>query len=319
MGTVSRQCPTMLKVPLNIDLSLSAMTRRRSPSLHGLSPLQLEETRLLSLNVLNPSSPNQAIQLSSFSESTTFPNSFSRPGNGNTAKFSPRLDDALIASLGLGHNNSDLHSDNTGGSASGSMILYRLTDDPRTNHQKRTAATGSSSLLPPQSKHRPRSEDSTFSFTATLDSTSPLSSTPSTLRGLVPYLYDPSLDLSQPIDDEDRLHDPTIKDNFRGEKQSFSWRGLTNMTVLLVLISALLCLFIFYPVWTFVRDRARNLNIGQNININGTGQAPLLPWLVVFADDLYSQVKRLYCTSFRWSLFFPSTHLSESDSKCPNL
>ena len=260
----------MLKVPLNIDLSLSAMTRKRSPSLHALPHLQLEEARLLSTN---SSSPNQVAQLSSLSESTTSPphfsNSFSR--SGITAKCSPRLDDALIASLGLGYHNSDLHSSNSGGNASGSMILYRFTDDPRTSYQKRTAATGSSSLLPPRFKHRSSSGDSTFSFTATLDSTSPLS-TPSALRGLVPYLYDPSLDLSQPIDDEDRLHDPTIKDNFRGEKQSFPWRGLTNMAVLLVLISALLCLFVFYPVWTFVRDRARNLNIGENININGTGQ-----------------------------------------------
>ena len=43
------------------------------------------------------------------------------------------------------------------------------------------------------------------------------------------------------------------------------------MGVLLVLISALVSLFILYPVLTFVKDRARNLNIGENININGTG------------------------------------------------
>ena len=256
-------------MPLNIDLFLCAMTStRRSPSLHALPPLQLEETRLLSPN---PSSPNQVAQLS-LSKSTTSPNfsnSFSR--SGSTAKYSPRLDDALIASLGLGYHNSDLHSSNIGGRASGSMILYRLTDDPRTSYQKRTATTRSSPLhLPPRFKYRSSSGYSTFSFTGTLDSTHPLS-TPSALRGLVPYFYDPSLDSSQPIDDEDRLHDPTIKDNFRGEKQSFPWRGLTNMAVLLVLISALLCLFILYPVWTFVRDRARNLNIGDNVNINGTG------------------------------------------------
>ena len=247
----------------NIDLSLSAMTRRRSPSLHALPPLQLEETRLLSPN---PSSPNvQVTQLSTLSGSTSPPNSSNPFSRSN--KYSPRLDDALIAGLGLGYHNSDLPLSNGGTSASGSMILYRLADLPRTSYQKRAAATPSSSFLP-QFKHR--SGDSTLSFPATLDSTSPLS-TPSALRGLVPYLYDPSLDSSQPIDDEDRLHDPTIKGDFREEKQSFPWRGLTNMAVLLALISALLCLFIFYPVWTFVRDRARNLNIGENININGTG------------------------------------------------
>ena len=226
------------------------MTSSRSPS---SPPLQLEETRLLS------------------SESTPPSNPFSR--SGSSAR-SLRLDDALIASLGLGHNNTDLHSStaNSGASATGSMILYRFTDDPRTSYQKRTHTRSSSLLLPPQFKHQSFSGDSTHSFAGTLDSTSPLS-TPSALRGLVPYLYDPSLDSSQPIDDEDRLHDPRIKDNIGGKKQSFPWRGLTNVTVLLILISALLCLFILYPVWTFIRDRARNINIGENININGTGKA----------------------------------------------
>ena len=228
----------------------------------ALPPLQLEETRLLSRN----SSFRNLAQLSSLTGSTTSPNfsnSFSR--SGSAAKYLPRLDDALIASLGLGYHNTDLHSSNSGSSGSGSMILYRLADDPQTRYQKRITATGSSSLLHPQFNHRPSSEESTFSFTP-----SPLS-TPSALRGLVAYLYDPSLDLSQPIDDEDRLHDPSIKDNFLGEKQLLSWRGLTNMGVLLVLISALVSLFILYPVLTFVKDRARNLNIGENININGTG------------------------------------------------
>jgi hypothetical protein len=255
----------MLKVRLNIELSLSTMTSRRSLSLQAFPPFRLEESRLLSTN---PSSPNQVPQISSLVSTTSpnFSNSFSR--SGSAAKYSQRLDDTLISRLGLGYNNTDLHSSNTGGTASGSMILYRLTDDPRTRYQKHTLATGRSSLFPPQfNKQRPSSEDSTFSF---LDSTSPLS-TPSALRGLVPYLYDPSLDLSQPIDDEDRLHDPSINDNFHKGKQSFPWRGLTNMAVLLALISALLCLFILYPVWTFVRDRARNINIGENININGTG------------------------------------------------
>ena len=256
----------MLKVRLNIDLSLSAMTSRRSPP-QALPPFRLEESRLLSPN---PSSPNQVAQLSSLSEeSTTSPNfSNSFPRSGSSAKYSPRLDDTLTSRLGLGYHNTDLHSSNSGGIAGGSMILYRLTDDPRTRYKKRALVTGRNSLHPPQVKHQSSSEGSTFSFTHTLDSTTPLS-TPSALRGLVPYLYDPSIDSSLPVDDEDRLHDPSIKDNIRGGK--LSWRGLINMAVLLGLISALLCLFILYPVWTFVRDRARNISIGENININGTG------------------------------------------------
>ena len=173
-------------------------------------------------------------------------------------KYSPPLDDALIAGLGLGRNDPDLPASST---SSGSMILYRLADDPRTSRS-------SSFLLPPQFKHR---FSSTLSYT-TLDSNSPLiGPTHSALRGLVPYLYDPSLDSSQPIDDEDRLHDPTITEDFKRKNQSFSWRGLSNIAVLLFLISAFLSLFILYPVWTFVRDRARNLNIFGNTRINGTG------------------------------------------------
>lgn len=267
----SCECPTMLKLHLNIDLSLSAMTSRRSPSLKPLPPIRLEESHLLSPN---PSSPNRVTQLSSLSESTTSPldfsNSFSRSGSSD--KYSPRLDDTIINRLGLGYQNTDLHYSNSGGTAGGSMILYRLTDDSRTRYKKRSLLTGRRSFLPPQVKHQSSSEDSTLSFTHTLASTS-TPSYPSALRGLEPYLYDPSLDLSQPVDDEDRLHDPSIEDNFRGGKETFSWRGFTNMAVLLGLISALLILFIFYPVWTFVRDRTKNINIGENININGTGLA----------------------------------------------
>lgn len=188
---------------------------------------------------------------------TSYSSSFSPP-----ISKTPPLDDAVIAGLGLGHNNPDLPSSN--GKASGSMILYRLTSDPRKSYQSLVSEAGSNSfLLPPYLKHRSSFADSTL----TLTNSKPTSA----LRGLVPYLYDPSLDLSQPIDDEDRLHDPTIKEDFRSKKESFSWRGVSNLTVLLVLILVLLCLFIFYPVWTFVRDRARNLSIYGNTRINGTG------------------------------------------------
>jgi hypothetical protein len=246
--TDMRKVKVFPKYSLGIFSPCTAMTRwSQSPSLQ-LPSLQSDESR-------SPS-PSHSRETSS-----------------------SQLDDAVIAGLGLGHNNPDLPSSDS--SASGSMILYRLTDPflPRPHYQKRTTVIGSSSFLfPSQFKHRSSFADSTSTFTSSLDSRSPLT-TPSALRGLVPYLYDPFLDSPHLTDDEDRLHDPTIKEDFRAEKRSFPWRGITNITVLLGLISALLCLFILYPVLTFVRDRARNLNIYGNTRINGTGRAFLCCWL----------------------------------------
>ncbi len=61
-----------------------------------------------------------------------------------------------------------------------------------------------------------------------------------------------------------------------GLKRAFPWRGILNVAVLIILILALLCLFIFYPVLTFYQNSARNLKIDGNIRINATGQAPVL-------------------------------------------
>jgi hypothetical protein len=58
-------------------------------------------------------------------------------------------------------------------------------------------------------------------------------------RGLVPYAYDPAVDDKEP---EDVLHDPEGKGK---PSSALPWRGFLNVGVLLVLISGLLCLFIF--------------------------------------------------------------------------
>jgi hypothetical protein len=77
-------------------------------------------------------------------------------------------------------------------------------------------------------------------------------------------------DDKEPPDEEGVLHDP----EGQGKPSSaLPWR---NVGVLLVLISGFLCLFIFYPVLTFIRNNARNLAINGNIRINATGQAPVL-------------------------------------------
>lgn len=98
----------------------------------------------------------------------------------------------------------------------------------------------------------------------------------STIRGLVPYAYDPASDEMEPPDAEDYLHDPKSKGGFKGDKGEFPWRGILNVAVLLLLVLGLLILFIFYPVLTFYRNAARNSAIDGNIRINATGQSPVL-------------------------------------------
>jgi len=113
------------------------------------------------------------------------------------------------------------------------------------------------------------------------------------LRRLVPY--DPSGDASQPMDEEDLLIDPRPYAAFKSSSKSdsngspmvairggkpnghsFLWRGITNFPVTALLILALL-LFIFYPVFTFYRNQARNKAIDINIRINATGMCQPFP------------------------------------------
>lgn len=149
----------------------------------------------------------------------------------------------------------------------GSMVLYRLATEDEQGE-----------LLPPPTLLSNRasvassSGDSIFSLSS--DSKYPSGITYGQ-RGLVPYAYDPDIDDKEPPDEEDLLHDP---DDKRPEKTSslFAMRGFMNVGVLLLLILGLLCLFIFYPVLSFIRNNPRNLAIDGNIRINSTGQAPAL-------------------------------------------
>jgi hypothetical protein len=100
-------------------------------------------------------------------------------------------------------------------------------------------------------------------------------------RGVVAYAYDP-LEDSPNDDQDDLLHDHAYK----GRGNHFPWRGVANVSALLVLIVALLLLFIFYPVRDFLINRARSEKIVDgNVRINSTGQAPVLsvffPFLLV--------------------------------------
>ena len=70
------------------------------------------------------------------------------------------------------------------------------------------------------------------------------------------------IDDKEPPDEEDMLHDLEGK----GKQSSvLPWRGFLNVGVLVMLISGLLCLFIFYPVLTFIQNNTHNLAIDGNI------------------------------------------------------
>ncbi|KAF7977403.1 hypothetical protein HWV62_4035 [Athelia sp. TMB] len=146
----------------------------------------------------------------------------------------------------------------------GSMVLYRLATE-----------SDSGALLPPKFAEGNRdsvassSGDSIFSLNS--DSKYPTGGAYGQ-RGLVPYAYDPEIDDAGPPDEEDLLHDPSRESKSSG----LAWRGFLNVGVLILLIIGLMCLFLTYPVLTFVQNNARNLAIDGNIRINGTGQAPVL-------------------------------------------
>jgi len=148
----------------------------------------------------------------------------------------------------------------------GSMVLYRLAGEE-----------DAGALLPPKLISNRDNRDSVASssgesiFSLSSDSKYPSGITYGGTRGLVPYAYDPAIDDQDPPDEEDMLHDPDGKGILN--TTYLPWRGFLNVGVLLVLILGLLCLFIFYPVLTFIRNNARNLAINGNIRINGSGQA----------------------------------------------
>ena len=88
-------------------------------------------------------------------------------------------------------------------------------------------------------------------------------------RGLVAYAYDPSTD-DDTEEDMDELKEWK-------EGGTISWRGIINVTALVALIAALLCLFIVYPVYRAFNDTGINEMITRNTRINATGQADLDP------------------------------------------
>ncbi|KAI0047870.1 glycoside hydrolase family 16 protein [Auriscalpium vulgare] len=146
----------------------------------------------------------------------------------------------------------------------GSMILYRLANEDEHG-----------ALLPPPSVSGNR--DSVFStsgesiWSLSSDSKYPSGALPAQ-RGLVPYAYDPSFDDKEPADEEDMLHEPESLDK---TGSIFSWRGLMNVGVLVLLIAALLAMFIAYPVITYVHDNTHNLFLDEAGNTRTNQTVPV--------------------------------------------
>ncbi|KIM38458.1 hypothetical protein M413DRAFT_19987 [Hebeloma cylindrosporum] len=138
----------------------------------------------------------------------------------------------------------------------GSMILYRLS------------GTEDGLLVPPPGISHPSNRGSTYSISADsiveLAGGSKYPTLGQSTGGLIAYVYDPDEDDD---DDEDAwLHDKTWA-------SSVSLRGFTNITTLVALIAALLCLFIVLPVAKNLSDNGVAMKILGNTRINATGQA----------------------------------------------
>ncbi|KAL1744327.1 hypothetical protein HDZ31DRAFT_38997 [Schizophyllum fasciatum] len=165
------------------------------------------------------------------------------------------------------------------GTLRASMILYHLpsTDD----------AMAASLRVPPSPARTPSPRCGTPSSAVSLSGESMLSyssdskypSTTGEARGLIPYAYDPSTD-DDPADPADALlHDVTdvARDpedrTKRAKGLALPWRGMANVCALAALVSALLALFVLYPVLSYGLDGDRSWRIAHNAAINATGQA----------------------------------------------
>ncbi|KAF8886597.1 beta-glucan synthesis-associated protein-domain-containing protein [Gymnopilus junonius] len=181
------------------------------------------------------------------------------------------------------------------------MVLYRLADDRPASNSLRPSALSSRDplLLPPKIPGGGKGNRASFasssgeSINSVAESKYPATvgtGTMSSVRGLIPYAYDPAVDENEPLDEEDLLHDPNphahLSSKYRGivgssEKPGrggkgggsggFGWRGVFNIGMLILLVLGMMTLFVFYPVFSFYRERRFNAAVEGNIRINGTG------------------------------------------------
>ncbi|KAF9459245.1 hypothetical protein BDZ94DRAFT_1050903 [Collybia nuda] len=230
----------------------------------GPSFLRMPRSASFASSPLNPAYPSLA-------------SPFARPGSRGSAHVT-RI--ASEESRALSMHSPFSQNGSAGGGVRGSMILYRRAD------------ASDDVLLPPSMPHAKGNRASVFSTSG--DSFMSLSSDSKyptgmglgdpahphphvSKGGLVAYAYDPSLDddADAPMDDEDLMHDPSApeKDYGRTAGGKRSWRGFKNLAALGILIAALLCLFVVYPIIDNFRGDKRDRMILANTRINATGQA----------------------------------------------
>lgn len=89
---------------------------------------------------------------------------------------------------------------------------------------------------------------------------------PRPLSGLIAYAYDPLTDHNAP-DAEDEL---PLK------ARGCNWRGLINVSSLLLIVLAVVMLFTFYPIFHFFTTEQMSTLITGNVQVNASGQTPNL-------------------------------------------
>lgn len=140
------------------------------------------------------------------------------------------------------------------------MVLYHVADD---DGPLQPPAFPSDST---RNSFSSVSGDSFISLSS--DSKYPAGGATSSQRGgVVPYAYDPGLD-NDDLEEEDTalLYDKDVTN-------IFTWRGLSNLGTLVLIVAGLLGIFVAYPVVIFSRGFARNKLIVDNPRINSSGQA----------------------------------------------
>ncbi|EPT05132.1 hypothetical protein FOMPIDRAFT_153979 [Fomitopsis schrenkii] len=151
----------------------------------------------------------------------------------------------------------------------GSMILYRLADNaalpaprPLREHRDSLASSSRESILS-------ISYDSKYPSGA---------ATPH--RGFIPYVYNPEIDKRAPEPD-DYLYDAGFGDDGPWY-QAVGWRGIVNISMLVIVVVSLLALFICYPVVSSQHYDTLKV-IAKDSHINSTGQ--YVPFSQAHADE----------------------------------
>ncbi|KAF8872541.1 hypothetical protein BD779DRAFT_1709226 [Infundibulicybe gibba] len=110
----------------------------------------------------------------------------------------------------------------------------------------------------------------------------------------LPSTHNPEVDDGPP--DEGLLRDPNQTGGYKGQSSGLPWRGFLNIGVLL-LLTAPLCLFIFFPIFKHFQSIAFHEAINGNLNISGTGRDLCFEMEVALGDEHLAY----RCVSSKWS------------------